>query len=178
MVCGCPGAFGGCAARPAGPPPRSAVEIVMAYDVGRPDAPLALPTASHESIVKFELPAGEHKLLRVRAQAAAAGRLEYTLYADTPLDAPGEILHKVGRDVGPTDVSDGKDGRWIVDDLGELPARTGVLWLGVRRVGGDATLWSCKGDSGRAFLRNTDPHNTMGLLPVQRTPVLHLEVAP
>src|SRR5678815_4906957 len=78
----------GCASSPAprpGPAPGTR-EIVMAYDDARATGTLAFPTQTYESVVRFELPQGEHRPLRLRFQAEAAGQLEIAIYDSTVLE--------------------------------------------------------------------------------------------
>ena len=57
-----------------GPPPvKQPREIVMAYDDARTTGTMAFPTVNYESVVRFQLPDGEYKPLRLRFQAEAAG---------------------------------------------------------------------------------------------------------
>jgi hypothetical protein len=65
----------------AAPASRSttARELVMAYDDGRVSGTMAFPNASYEAMVRFQLPDGDHRPLRLRFQAEAAGRLEITI---------------------------------------------------------------------------------------------------
>jgi hypothetical protein len=167
----------GCAAASA-PPPKTAREIVMAYDDARSTGTMAFPTMSYESVVRFELPEGEHKPLRLRFQAEAAGQVEITIYDSTVLETPGEPLRRMTRDLAREDLSNGKDGRWVVEDLDDMKPIKGVVWVGVHKIGGEPTIWASGVVSGQAYIRNNDPHNPMGLLPTKRTPMLRLEVAP
>jgi len=167
----------GCASAPA-VPARGTREIVMAYDDARATGSMAFPTATYESVVRFELPEGEHKPLRLRFQAEAAGQLEITIYDSTVLETPGEPLRKVTRDLAGADLSNGKDGRWVVEDLDGMKPIKGVVWIGVHKVGGSPTIWASSVVSGQAYVRNNDPQSPMGLLPTKRTPMLRLEVAP
>src|SRR5512132_3541765 len=112
----------GCAGKAAGPA-KSAVELVLAYDGAAPAGTVAFPSAGYESVLRFDLPPGEHRLERLYVQAAAPGTLELTVYDSSPLEAPGQVIHSISRAVAPGDVSDGKDGRWLVDDLGALAPR-------------------------------------------------------
>jgi hypothetical protein len=153
-------------------------EIVMAYDDARTTGTMAFPTASYESVVRFQLPDGEHKPLRLRYQAEAPGQLEITIYDSTVLETPGEALVKVTRDLAREDLSNGNDGRWVVEDLIAMKPIKGVIWVGVHKLGGTPTIWASSVVSGQAFVRNNDPTNPMGLLPTKRTPMLRLEVAP
>ena len=169
---------GGCASSPPPAARARAREIVMAYDDARTTGTMAFPSASYESVVRFQLPEGDHKPLRLRFQAEAPGQLEITIYDSTVLETPGEALVKVTRDLAREDLSDGKDGRWVVEDLVDLKPLRGVIWIGVHKLGGTPTIWACSVVSGQAFVRNNDPTNPMGLLPTKRTPMLRLEVAP
>jgi hypothetical protein len=169
--------LGACAS--SGPPPvRQAREIVMAYDDARTAGTMAFPTLSYESVVRFQLPDGEHKPLRLRFQAEAPGQLEITIYDSTILETPGDPIHKLKRDLSRDDLSDGRDGRWVVEDLVDVRPLKGVVWVGVHKVGGQPTIWASGVVSGQAFIRNNDPHDPMGLLPTKRTPMLRLEVVP
>jgi hypothetical protein len=169
---------GACASSTAAGPGGSSRELVMAYDDARATGTLNFPSLTYESVLRFELPNGEHQPIRLRLQAGGDGRLEISIYESTVLETPGEVLRTVTHDLVKEDVSDGKDGRWIVEDLGSMKPIKGVIWVGVRKGGGDPTLWASSVVSGQAFVRNNDPHNLMGLLPTKRTPMLRLELAP
>ena len=170
--------LGACAS--SGPPPAKQVarEIVMAYDDARTTGTMAFPTVGYESVVRFQLPDGEHKPLRLRFQAEAPGSLEITIYDTTLFETPGEPIHKLTRELAKEDLSDGRDGRWVVEDLVDVKPLKGVVWIGVHKLGGTPTIWASSVVSGQAFVRNNDPSNPMGLLPTKRTPMLRLEVAP
>lgn len=169
----------GCAGASAGPASAGAArELVMAYDDARATGTLAFPSMTYESVVRFALPDGEHRPLRLRLQAEAAGQLEITIYESTVLETPGEPLRTLARDLAKEDLSDGKDGRWVVEDLVDMKPIKGVVWVGIRKKGGEPTLWASSVVSGQAFIRNNDPGNFMGLLPTKRTPMVRLELAP
>jgi hypothetical protein len=167
----------GCATAPL-PQERASREVVMAYDDARASGTMAFPSHTYESVVRFQLPDGEHKPLRLRFQAEAPGQLEITIYDSTILETPGEPIHKLTRDLAPEDLSNGKDGRWVVENLVEMKPVKGVIWVGVHKTGGTPTIWASSVVSGQAFVRNNDPSNPMGLLPTKRTPMLRLEIAP
>jgi len=171
-------AAAGCASSAALPAKQAAREIVLGYDDARTTGTMAFPTASYESVMRFQLPDGEHKPLRLRFQAEAPGQLEITIYDSTILETPGEPLIKVTRDLAKEDLSDGKDGRWVVEDLVDMKPIKGVVWVGVHKLAGTPTIWASSVVSGQAYLRNNGPTNPMGLLPTKRTPMLRLEVAP
>jgi len=153
-------------------------ELVLAYDDARATGTLAFPSLTYESVLRFELPGGEHRPLRLRLQAGAEGKLEVSIYESTVLETPGETLRTVSCDLAKEHVSDGKDGRWVVADLSDMKPLKGVIWVGVRKAAGEPTLWASSVVSGQAFVRNNDPNNLMGLLPTKRTPMLRLELAP
>jgi len=159
-------------------PARGTREIVMAYDDARTTGTMAFPSPTYESVLRFQLPAGEHKPLRLRFQAEAPGQLEITSYDSTFLETPGDPIHKLTRDVAKEDLSNGKDGRWVVEDLADVKPLKGVVWVGVHKVAGTPTIWASSVVSGQAYVRNNDPHNPMGLLPTKRTPMIRLEIAP
>ena len=69
--------------------------------------------------------------------AEAVGKLEITIYDSTVLETPGEALRTMSREIAKEDVSDGKDGRWVVEDLGGMKPIKGVIWVGVRKSGGE-----------------------------------------
>jgi len=170
--------FAACASAGSPLAKQAAREIVMAYDDARTTGTMAFPTIGYESVVRFQLPDGDHKPLRLRFQAEAAGPLEITIYDNTLFETPGDPIHKVTRDLAKDDLSDGKDGRWVVEDLVDMKPLKGVVWVGVHKLGGTPTIWASSVVSGQAFVRNNDPQNPMGLLPTKRTPMLRLEVAP
>jgi len=167
----------GCATAPP-PAPNAARAVVLAYDETRVSAPIAFPTSGYENVVRFELPDGEHRPLRLLFQAEAEGQLEVTIYDSTILETPGEPLHKVTRDIAKEDLSNGRDGRWVVEDLVAMKPVKGAIWVGVRKTGGMPMIWASSVVSGQSFVRNNDPNHQMALLPVKPTPMLRLEISP
>lgn len=153
-------------------------EVVMAYDDARPSGTMAFPSADYESVVRFSLPDGEHKPLRLMLQAQAPGQLEITIYEGTVLETPGEPLRKITRALVMEDLSDGKDGRWVIEELADMKPLKGVVWVGVHKLGGEPTIWASSVVSGEVYVRNNNPMSPMGLLPTKRTPMLRLEIAP
>jgi hypothetical protein len=153
-------------------------ELLVAYDDGHATGTMAFPSMTYESVVRFALPDGEHQPLRVRLQAGSEGKLDVTIYDSTILETPGETLRTVSCDLTKDDVSNGRDGRWVVADLAGMKPLKGVVWIGVHKSGGEPTMWASSVVSGQAFVRNNDRDNLMGLLPTKRTPMLRLELAP
>lgn len=166
----------GCA--PALPPPGARIsrELVLAHDDNRGTAGFAFPNLTYESILRFELPEGKHRALRLRLLAEAAGTIAITFYANSLFESPGEEIREIKRQLVKDDLSNGKDGRWVVEDLRELPPLTGVVWVGVRKLAGAPSLWTTAIVSGQVYLRDRDPTHGVGLLPVKRTPLVRLEL--
>lgn len=165
----------GCASSTIAAAPRR--ELIIAYDDARASGPLTFPSDTYESVVRFQLPDREHKPLRLRFQAEAPGKLEITIYDSTPLETPGEPIVTLTRELGADDLSDGHDGRWVVEDLVALKPLKGLVWVGVHRLTGTPGIWASSVVSGQAFVRDNDPTNPMGLLPTKRTPMIRLELA-
>jgi hypothetical protein len=157
---------------------QSSRELLLGAEDGRAAGTIAFPSMTYESVTRFELPSGAHQPLRLRLQAAAPGVLTITVYAGTPLESPGEVILSMTRSLEPADVSDGRDGRWVVEGLDNMKRLEGVVWIGVRKAGGQPALWASGASSVQAFLRNDDPHNPIDLLPTKRAPMLRLEIAP
>jgi hypothetical protein len=169
-------ASAGCAA--SGSLPASSRELVMAYDDARATGSLAFPSETYESVVRFQLPDGQHKPLRLRFQAEAPGKIEINIYGSTLLETPGAAIRTFNYELSKADISDGRDGRWVVEELADLQPLQGIVWVGVRKTDGKPSIWACNVTSGQAFMRDNNPQNPMGLIPTRRTPMLRLEVAP
>jgi hypothetical protein len=165
---------------PAALPPGARVtrELVFAHDDNRVSANLTFPNLTYESILRFELPAGKHRALRLRLMAEAAGTIAITFYENSLLECPGEEIAVITRDLLKDDLSNGKDGRWAVEDLSNLPPLDTVVWVGMRKIGGAPSVWTSSVVSGQVYLRDRDPSHGLGLLPVKRTPMVRLEVVP
>lgn len=153
-------------------------ELVMGYDDARASGPLTFPKDTYESVLRFQLPDGEHKPLRLRFQAEAEGKLEITIYDSTPLETPGTAIRTLTRELAKEDLSDGRDGRWVVEDLVDLKPLKGIIWVGIHRLNGQPSIWASSVVSGQAFVRDNDPTNPMGLLPTKRTPMVRIELLP
>jgi hypothetical protein len=167
----------GCASAPP-PVPGVGSTVLLAFDDGKVDGAIAFPSGHHESVVRFELPPGEHRLGRLWIRVTAPGTLHWALYDQTPLEGPGQLLSEGHLPVAPAAVSNGRDNRWSYVDLSALPAHDGVLWLGLKRVEGDPTIAASRADAGQYYLRNDDPVAPLNLMPVKRTPLVRLEITP
>jgi hypothetical protein len=168
----------GCAHESDAAGPHGSRELTLAYDDNHATATLTFPSLTYESVLRFELPSGKHQSLALRLMAASAGTIVITFYENAILECPGDEIHVITRDLVKEDVSNGKDGRWVVEDLRGLPPLKEVIWIGVRKVGGAPSLWTSTVVSGQTYLRERDPSRAMGLLPVKRTPMIRLDVRP
>jgi hypothetical protein len=170
----------GLAACATAPPPTPGVGslVLLAFDDGKVDGAVAFPSGHHESVVRFELPPGAHRLGRLWIRVISPGILRWALYDQTPLEGPGQVLNEGRLPVPPAAASNGHDNRWSFVDLSALPAREGVLWLGLKRLEGDPTIAASRVDAGQYFFRDDDPQAPINLSPVKRTPQVRLEITP
>jgi hypothetical protein len=62
------------------------------------------------------------------------------------------------------DIFDGKDGRWVVEDLGDVQLLAGIVWVGVRKTDGKPSIRACSvtSASGQAFMRDNNPAKPHG----------------
>ena len=169
----------GCGSAPA-PALHAARELIMAYDDARATGTVAFPTPTYESVVPLPAP-------RRRAPARCGcgfrprppGSWRSPSTTARVLETPGDADPQLTRDLADGGLSDGKDGRWVVEDLVDLKPLKGVVWVGVHKVGGDADASGPAASSrGRRSCATTIRSNPMGLLPTKRTPMLRLELAP
>ena len=158
--------------------PRDLRALLLAFDDNHASASLTFPTLTYETLVRFEPPPGKHRPWRLWILAQAPGTVTVELYKNTLFEAPGESFDKVTREITAEDVSRGNDGRWIVEDLQDLDVIDSVVWVGVRKVVGSPALWTSAVVSGQSFLRDRDASKGLGILPVKRTPMIRLELAP
>jgi hypothetical protein len=172
-------AASGCAGLPgAGGAGAVGSRTYLTYDDGRAEGVISFPNNSFESLMRFELPPGQHRMVRLWFQAAGPGTFEVSLYEPGPLDGVGSSFHQVKQEIAKDWISEGRDGRWVVVDVSGTPARSGAVYIGFKRSAGTAALWATPLDSGQYFIRSEDPQNHIDLLPVRRTPLVRLELEP
>lgn len=159
-------------------PARGPREIVMSLDDNRATASFSFPNLTYESMLRFELPPGKHQALDVRLLVGTVGSIAISIYENTALESPGELMYTVTRALVPADVSNGQDGRWVVEDLRALNPLEGVVWIGVRKLDGSPAIWTSNTVSGQSYLRDRDASHGVGVLPVKRTPLLRLTLLP
>jgi hypothetical protein len=157
--------------------PRDLRALLLTFDDNRGSAALTFPTLTYEALVRFNPPAGKHRPWRLWLLAQAPGTIAVSLYKDTVFDAPGELLDTFTRKLEASDASTGGDGRWLVEDLQDLDVIEGTVWVGVRKLEGAPALWTSAA-GGQSFLRDRDQTKGLGILPVKRTPMIRLELAP
>lgn len=157
---------------------RDLREVLVAYDDNRPSAALTFPTLTYEALVRFTPPEGKHRPLRLWMLAQSPGTVTVALYKDTVFTAPGDPIDTFTREIEARDLSTGQDGRWMVEDLQELNAIDGPVWVGIRKTAGSPALWTSSVSSGQSYLRDRDASKGLSILPVKRSPMLRLELAP
>jgi hypothetical protein len=178
VLCGLLPLAGACGHHPASDRPRDLRALLLAFDDNHPSASLIFPTLTYETLVRFEPPPGKHRPWRLWLQAQAPGTVTVELYKNTLFEAPGASFDKFTREIVADEVSGGKDGRWVVEDLQDLDAIDEPIWIGVRKEAGSPALWTSAVVSGQCFLRDRDSSKGLGILPVKRTPMIRLELAP
>jgi hypothetical protein len=157
----------------------AALEYEIAYDDNRPSDAAALMSATFEQMVRFR-PTGSYRALRFHAMLAQPGRVRWTVYAESALEQPEEVLATWERDY-PAELAGGPgDGKWLVEDLASRVSgsRRGPIWIGFRRSSGDPRLWASMIDSQNAFVRDSDPARFLKPMAIRRTPMIRLDYTP
>lgn len=152
-------------------------EIEMAHDDGRAGDRPILPSGDFELLVKNEPQLPSYRPLRLRFLVGQPGRLQFHLYEhDAKANRPGKLLYTVSGAYSPAMTSSGKDGKWVVETLPELPAMNGPIWLGigVPDSSSEARVWASQNDSGHVYQRDTEPGTALISTPVRYTPMVRL----
>lgn len=150
--------------------------LVLAYDNGTAAGTMAFPSTAYESVIRFQLPPGMHYPRRIKLQVGAEGAVEVTVYEDSPLEMPGQPLYRFTRAVAKTDVSNGSDARWVIQEIEGDQRISGAVWIGLRKADGSPTIWTSAVRSDQVYMRDTAPGRAMGLMPARRTPMIRLEI--
>lgn len=155
-------------------------EIELAHDDGRPAERPILPQGNYELLLKSEPNIPAYRLLRLRFLVAQPGRLQFQIY-DTSADGrPGRLLHRLERDYSAPWTSNGSDGKWVVENLPELPPAKGPIWVGVAVPDrtSEARVWAAQNDSGHVFQRDSEPQTAIQSAAVHYTPMVRLDIQP
>jgi hypothetical protein len=149
--------------------------LELALDEGRPSERPLTPAKTFELLLRVDPKLPSWTPRRLRLLLAQAGHVVFTFYGDGESGrSPGAPLGSLDRAYDPSFTSDGRDGKWVIEEL-SLPAQRGAIWIGVHSPGGgDPRLWATSNDSGAAFMRDADPTARPERIP--RTPVMRLEV--
>lgn len=155
-------------------------EIELAHDDGRPSERPILPGGSYELLLKSEPNVPSYRLLRLRFLVAQPGRLQLHVYDTSSEGRPGRLLYRVERDYGAPWTSNGNDGKWVVENLPELPPVKGPVWVGVGvpDQSSEARVWAAQNDSGHVFQRDAEPGTAIISAPVHYTPMVRLAIQP
>jgi hypothetical protein len=153
--------------------------LELALDDGHPAEKPLTPAQTFEMLMKFDpaLPGYTPRLIRF--MLAQPGHVIFTFY-DTAADgSPGKPLSTIDRVYEASWISDGKDGRWVVEVL-DLPTQRAALYVGIQSPGGggDPRLWASSNDTKKVYQRDPDPNVPLSATTIPRTPLLRLEVSP
>jgi hypothetical protein len=155
--------------------------LELALDDGHPSERPLTPTKTFEMLMKFDPKLPAFTARQLRFLLAQPGRILFTVYDTTPDGRPGNPLATVDRDYPASFVSDGKDGRWVIEPL-ELPSQHGPLFVGIQSPSGgpsgDPRLWASSVDTKQVFQRDADPNVPLTATTIPRTPILRLEISP
>lgn len=176
----------GCASAPKAKDTPPATELEIAYDDGQPAERPLLPPPAFEWLVKFEPNLPAYRPLRLRFLLSQPGPLRLVLYAADAAGRPGLPLYTVERAYAPELASGGKDGKWLLEPLGELPVQTGPLFVGISvpAPGNDAArLWTAVPSPAAAstphvFQRDAEPGTALQSSSLALTPLLRLALTP
>lgn len=156
-------------------------ELELIYDDGQPRERPILPSNSNfELLMKNEPNVPKACPRRLRFLVAQPGRLLFHLYDTGPDGRPWHVLYTIDQTYGPEMASSGSDGKWVVENLPELPCPSGPLWVGISLPDGrsEARLWASERDSGHVFQRDAEPQTAIVSAPVHYTPMVHLLLRP
>ncbi len=169
---------GGCAA--AAQTTVSVREVEMAYDDGHPAERPILPSGSYELLIKEEPHVPAFRPVQLRFMLAQPGRLVFHLYDTGPDGRPGQLLHTIDHAYPPAMSGSNTDGKWVIENLPELPTLHGPLWVGVglSDPSSEARVWFSLNDSGHVYQRDAEPQTAVISAPVHQTPMVRLIIAP
>lgn len=160
----------------------SSVTEEVALEDGVAAEELGLPTRTFEYLMRFDPPArdgGDWEPAAVRLRIAQPGTVRWTMYANSSLEQPGEMIGEFVRDYGQKVVGAQDEARWVVETLrGVIRNPHGTIWIGVRKEGGQPKIWAASVNGNRrggAFVRDLDPSRMLSPMPVRRAPMMRLD---
>jgi hypothetical protein len=150
--------------------------VEVALDEGRPSERPLTPGQPFEILMRIEPKLPAYQPVAMRFQLAQPGHLVFALYATTGEGNPGAALKTIDRTYGPEMVSSGDDGKFVVEELSDVPVQRGPIFVGISNPekSGDARLWATSNDSGSVFQREADPTVPLSQTRIKRTPVLRV----
>ncbi len=161
-----------------GPEIRSyARTLEMVLDNGRASERPLTPPSTFEMLLRYDPQLSGYKPLAMRFLLAHSGHLIFTIYENSAQERPGKVLKVIDGEYDPSLISSGKDGKWVLEQLG-LPMQKGPIWIGIHAVGGDdPRLWASSNESS-AYQRDPDPATPFDSTRIRRTPMVRLDVLP
>lgn len=163
-------------------------ELELAYDEGPPVERPLLPPASFEWLIKFEPNLPAYQPLRLRLLVAQPGALHIVLYQADAEGRPSTPLRALDRDYAPELTSNGKDGKWLLESLSDVPLQTGPLFVGISvpAPGNDAArLWAAEKPSSsgtqapaHVFQRDAEPATALQSSQLPLVPLVRLALVP
>lgn len=163
-------------------------ELELAYDEGPPVERPLLPPASFEWLIKFEPNLPAYRPLRLRLLVAQPGALHIVLYQADAEGRPSTPLRTLDRDYAPELTSNGRDGKWLLESLSDVPLQTGPLFVGISvpAPGNDAArLWAAEKPSGsgtpapaHVFQRDAEPATALQSSQLPLVPLVRLALVP
>lgn len=161
-------------------------ELELAYDEGPPVERPLLPPSSFEWLIKFEPNLPAYRPLRLRLLVAQPGALRLVLYQADAEGRPSTPLRTLDRDYAPELTSNGKDGKWLLESLSDIPLQTGPLFVGISvpAPGNDAArLWAAEKPSGaqgpaHVFQRDAEPATALQSSQLPLVPLVRLALVP
>ena len=152
--------------------------VEMALDEGKPSERPLTPGQPFEILMRIDPKIPAYTPVALRFQLAQPGHLVFTLYGITGEGNPGAPFRTIDRTYGPEMTSSGNDGKWVIEELAEVPMQKAPIFIGIYspEKEGDARLWATSNDSGAVFQREADPTLPLSQSAIKRTPRVRLTV--
>ena len=153
--------------------------LQMVLDDGHATERPLTPSKTFELLMRFDPGLPAYLPRRMWLQLAQPGHITVSIYGTTRDGNPGDPLYSVERVYDPLLISNGSDGKWVIEEL-DLPAQHAPIWVGLHSPGGgnDPRLWASSNDSGSVYMRDPDPSTPLSSTKIPRTPLLRIEFSP